>query len=439
MADEPACADAADGADEAPRPTMIDSLPLALIVRVFAHVPVDARLRCSEVCRGFRYVLATERSLWKALDFSETSGVTHEVTDALLRCAAAKAGSALETLDVSDCRRLTYNTLLPLITANAESLRELHVSYDNLPDDINPCVEIESTLRAAPRLRALVADVKCSAEEAALLLSSEGVFQRLRVRHLLVRANEADGAALRAVAAALAAHASPLSCLRLVAAQLGAADVLDALVDAALANRLVEFSFEVCSLSRATASSLVRLLGGAALKRLNIYNADAQLLDVPAAALLAGALRRNGVLQCLTLDTVGLWRNGFAAVTLLASLVGHPSLRTLGMGTNPIPTIRAACAGTALFALVAANMPALQMLDVSSCRLGDAGLRPLLDALPRNTHLRLLDVADNDMSEAFARDELLPAVRANASLMILSAGDGVAAHEAEDFVTQREL
>jgi hypothetical protein len=53
---------------------------------------------------------------------------------------------------------------------------------------------------------------------------------------------------------------------------------------------------------------------------------------------------------------------------------------------------------------------------VSECNLGDEGLGPLFDALPAHTRLRKLFCDRNGMSEAFVRDRLLPAVRANRSL-----------------------
>ena len=53
--------------------------------------------------------------------------------------------------------------------------------------------------------------------------------------------------------------------------------------------------------------------------------------------------------------------------------------------------------------------------------LGDAGMGPLLDALAQNTHLRLLYCTNTGMSEGFARDRFLPAVRANTSLKVLCA------------------
>ncbi len=61
---------------------------------------------------------------------------------------------------------------------------------------------------------------------------------------------------------------------------------------------------------------------------------------------------------------------------------------------------------------------------MSFCHLGDPALGPLVDALPRNTHLCSLDIARNGgISEAFAAQRLLPAVRANASLRELRASE----------------
>jgi hypothetical protein len=80
---------------------------------------------------------------------------------------------------------------------------------------------------------------------------------------------------------------------------------------------------------------------------------------------------------------------------------------------------------------------------VSYCRLGDDGLRPLFQALPANTHLRVLTCHTNYVSDAFAADALLPAVRANKGLRRLYAwnvhgGKGnELAHEAECVVLLR--
>jgi hypothetical protein len=90
-------------ADAAERATSaLSPLPLSVVLHIFSLLPVDCRLRCLEVCRGWRHMLL-ERSLWTRLDLSTTSGVRASVwvLDALLRCAAARAGGGLQSLHVN--------------------------------------------------------------------------------------------------------------------------------------------------------------------------------------------------------------------------------------------------------------------------------------------------------------------------------------------------
>jgi hypothetical protein len=432
--------------DAAPSATTIASLPHALLARVFARLPVDARLRASEVCRGWRHVLATERSLWTALDLSRSSGVACRVTNALLRTAAAKAGGALTALDVHGRNGIRYDTLLAVVTANAGALEELRTDRASFRGEVGS-EAVEALLRAAPRLRAFVTDLYCDAEEAPHVLANDGVFTPLRITRLLVSnghwEEESDDEAVRAFAASLAAYATPLKYLSFQQTLVDAADALDAVLDGALANRVQSLCLEMCNMSLASVPSLVRLLNGGALTSLSMMHFYEQLLDAPAAALLGGALRTHTTIKHVTLCDVDLWRDAGAAITLLNALVAHPSLRGLQLQFNRVDAAHAACIGAALFALVAANAPALSQLDISVCNLGDAGLRPLFDALPRNTHLRALECQRNDMSEAFARDVLLPAVHANTSLNWLTTMVG--AHEwdstrkAEDIVRQRRV
>jgi hypothetical protein len=433
----------AGGASSAPAALTIASLPHALLARVLAHLPVDARLRASEVCRGWRQLLATERSLWTALDLSTVRGVAHGKKDALLRAAASKAGGALQSLDVSNSYGLSFGALLDVVTASAQSLRVLCVA-SSFHGDGWSVERAETLLRAAPRLRQLAADVEDDAGNATRALHAEGVLQPLRIRQLRVYARWADdGAAIRALSAALAARASPLACLNVVRAPLAAPELLDAVVDAALGNKLATCDFTACRLSPVSVPSLVRLLGGVALTGLHIDGDAVQLLDVPAAARMGDALRTNGVLERLTLSNMGLWRDPAAATTLLTSLVAHPSLRVLDFywaDTAGLGQAHVERAGAALSALVAANAPALEELNVTGWHLSDAGLRPLVQALPRNTHLRVLWCRANYMSEAFARDEVLPALRANTSLRMLFTGYNQtweSMREVEDILARR--
>ena len=99
-----------------------------------------------------------------------------------------------------------------------------------------------------------------------------------------------------------------------------------------------------------------------------------------------------------------------------------------------------AISGAAVGALVAANAPALTELDLSIV-LCSLALGALVTALPRNTHLRTLDLSGNRLREPFVTEQLLPAVRANTSLRRLKMDDDdsapPAAQEAMQLVEMR--
>jgi hypothetical protein len=100
-------------------------LPPALVLHILSLLPVDARLRCAEVCRSWRAALE-ERSLWIRLDLT-ASGVSpkREVTGALLHAAVARARGELVALDLRDCALIMFDALLAVVTANGGALREL--------------------------------------------------------------------------------------------------------------------------------------------------------------------------------------------------------------------------------------------------------------------------------------------------------------------------
>jgi hypothetical protein len=60
--------------------------------KVLALLPLDTRLRCAEVSPRWRAAVA-ECSLWVRLDFDGVA--RRNANDALLRCAAARAGRGL--------------------------------------------------------------------------------------------------------------------------------------------------------------------------------------------------------------------------------------------------------------------------------------------------------------------------------------------------------
>jgi hypothetical protein len=136
------------------------ALPPALALKIFAALPVDTRLRCAEVCTAWCAAVA-ERSLWTRLDLSRMSGVTHAVTPALLRAAAAKARGALAALDVSGLWQLYDDGVLrEVLAANAGTLRELRCLRGRDHDWIT-VPDLAALLSVAPQLRVCEADVWC--------------------------------------------------------------------------------------------------------------------------------------------------------------------------------------------------------------------------------------------------------------------------------------
>jgi hypothetical protein len=404
-----------------PLPSALSPLPLPLVLHVFSLLPVDARARAACVSRGWCATLL-EVSLWTRLDLSPSSGVAVRVTDAVLAVAAAKARGQLTALDVRGCEALSFNALLAAVQANGGALRELCVGAHENTEQTPDAGRVVRLLQAAPQLTACHADVlgDNSVADARRMLRYEPPFQPLRLRALCVvfHGGGADEATTLTLAADLAAHAS-LKCVKMHNGMLHTLVALDAVVDAALAREMTSLQMYNCRISPASAPALARLLSGGTLTEL-VMGQNTQLLDTPSVALLGDALRANSTLTSFALHW-SLWHDTEAGAALLGALTGHVSLRKLNLSSHNV-TAAAAVAGGALSALVAANAPALTELDVSHSLLGDARLRPLLEALPHNTHLRTLNITQNGLSVAFARDVLLPAVRTNKSLRTLHVG-----------------
>jgi hypothetical protein len=419
-------------------------LPHALALAVFGLLTVEQRLRCIEVCRGWRATLA-DHAAWLCLDLTPADG--GECSEALLLAATARACGRLRTLRITCWPRFMQRSLRAVAAGNAATLQELRILVQAGRFYLGHwrVQELEALARAAPQLRTLEADVFCDGfAEAHRVLCNEPPFAPLRVRRFCcVVANGAAGDVL-AMAAEMAEHAALASFL-VHRAALDAPAALDAVVDAALARRVHSVDLGQCSLSPASAPALARLLGGNALTELCISDNSRQLLDGPATALVTNALRANATLTNLKLSGIELWRDAASAAAIMGVVTAHPRLQLLDLSFNRLALggdgLEAAAVGVALGALLLANAPALQTLSIGYCHLGDVGLHPVVEALRHNTHLTNLTCRGNRMSEAFARNTLLPAVRANTSLRVLAASSGdddlVAAREAEALVAAR--
>jgi len=324
-------------------------LPTDLVRLVFLLLPVDARLRCCEVCRGWRAFLS-DSFLWRVCDLSARSGVVAYRTPALLHAAYARAQGTLEVLDVTGCRGFfdevgtdedgyekvvtTLQVLQPVLRANAGSLVELH-TWDCFEPTIDYylCVEyFEALLSAAPRLRLLECDAGAGEEAATTLrLLEEPQFAPVRLRAVCLSEQVGFPLDVPAAAAQIALHTF-LVRLELYDVALDTQPALDAVVVLAV-SQLQHLTMDCCRLLPASLSALTRMLGSGSLTELYISNDDAPLIVGAAVPAFCAALRASRLVG-LTLGCVDLWDSLEDSLAVIAACTGHPTLRALDFKHN---------------------------------------------------------------------------------------------------------
>jgi len=415
---------------EALKQLVLAPLLSELIHLIFLLLPVDSRLRCREVSRGWRAFLADLRH-WQVCDLSLTSGVVLR-SPALLHAACERARGTLRVLDVSgwyytpvvgrgeDALRL--DQLLPVLTQNAPSLLELRAwkPVDNDEGYIAGVQAVERLLSAAPRLRLLQCDAYLDGDDSRGPLPHllrEPQFAPLRLQTLNINADDAQPPPDVPLLASWAATHPTLKRLRLWHVMLDNELALDAVVDLAI-SQLEFLNLIFCQLSPASLPPLTRMLersAGGGLVSLNISNLGHPLIAgaalVPA---FCAALRTSRLVE-LHLRWMHLWESPEDGLAVVAACTGHPTLRELSFWGNNIPATASAAVGVALAALVDADS-ALESLNVSDCSLDDAALRLFFAAVASSTLLRKLDCSDNHISAECAESVILPAVQANTSL-----------------------
>jgi hypothetical protein len=389
------------------------------------------------------------------------SGVERQRFASVLHGAAGRAHGQLRQLVLAGALSVEYvnvtRDVLPVLTANAGSLLELHMGfvgeYFGHFKDFGDGAILEAVVAATPLLQVLAAeDVRCKRQDALPMLRAEPPFAPLQLRRSLAVQFSSNSMARVGLnrfgpfAAALADATLQPALLHVCVRYVDTAQpaVMDALVDAVLARRLPELALTECTPPAAV--PLARLLAEGSLAVLEIGPLCVLPFDAAGAALVADALRANTTLTKLSLPSnmqLTVEMRGFGV--LLDALVGHPSLRELWISGRVVAAENQGVFGAALAALIAADAPALHTLVCRENALGDAGLAPIVEALPLSRHLRMLDVGGNGMSEAFARDRMLPALRSNTTLrkftcagQVWTPPDGPgAAEEAEGLVLRR--
>ena len=397
----------------------LSDVELQIVVRIFSLLPLDQRTRCAEVSHAWRATVALP-ALWRRVVLPPAHVANpweaYERSSALLHAAFARAGDALRVLDVS-CFEPSLEVFKATLCA-APAVTEVHAVSTPLTR-----ADVLSVLTVAPRLRSLHAEIQCAFEDPPLFLEPPAP---LCVRALQLKPMKDDTWDDIAPLPPFLTRAlsnprlhPDLTCVMLFWADLRAHGAMEVLADAVCARpRLTALEFVGCHFSPATAPALARMVQEGALTALGIYR-QSLFFDRACALTVAAALRASRTLTSLDIQNIEALRPAVGAA-LLGALVGHRSLRTLNLECTVISSRVAA--GAALAALVAADAPALTELSVSCCDLRESGLGPLLDALPHNRHLRVLDITSNCLSgdDRFIHKRLLPAVRTNGSLRTLT-------------------
>jgi hypothetical protein len=414
-------------------------LPLVLLILLLARLPADARARAAAVCRAWR-AAAADAAAWTEVDLTRAGGLTCGIINpAVILAALAPRLSKLRVLRMEWCEddELDVDDFLPAVLrlvrdGHVPALKELHHAGAAPVDTANPLYrkpDYEPVLRAllaeAPALTLVELDqLLCDGVGAIALLP----LPQLRVKDVTWRAPQHEPVATcEAVLAALESQGS-LQTLEVHETFNSQAnpELLTRVVDIALARHLRALTLYCLKLSGGLVPQLARLLReGTSLRSLTLSGPDS-LEDDGGVALFADALRANTTLQELHFTWMCSWIDDQAAgPAVCAALHGHPSLQFVGfMDTCDIPeqVINFSLLDASLAGLLLANAPALQMLKLeffSEDGVPSPTLSRTFNALAGNTHLRMLHTWYLSPDASFVRDSLLPAVRANTSLLEL--------------------
>ena len=401
--------------------TQFGELPWDFVALVFLRLPVDARLRAREVSRCWRALL-NEPRFWTVLDFSPGSGVVARLTRALLFAAGERGRRHLHTLDVTGAKYLPAEPLVQFAAVHGQSLRSV-TAPEWPPLSANYVTHL---CRSAP-LCTLRCRVECTFAEAVPLLRCEAPCALLHVVRLLVHGFCNNRQEVRDFAAALPSHSGKIKVL-----DVSSDDVTnDALQNGAVADALVrgiaeagvsDVSFSFCRFTPASLPRLARLLNAGCMHSFGISdNGDWQPVFEagPELTTFCHALR-SSTLQKLVLAEVELWQDLAASGELLAALVNHPTLKELSLPDFVGATDDTRRAAGKQLAPFVTHSSALQKLELTWNQIGEAGLAPIFEALHFSSTFKELIVDHEDISHEFARDVILPAVRANTSLRRLN-------------------
>jgi hypothetical protein len=393
----------------ADEPVGFSSLPDEVAKKIFSGLPLDTRLRSREVSPVW-CALLEDVSLWQRLDFSKVAARRLSVapTLGLVRAAIARAKGTLHTLNLVILTKVSLAALVELVAENGKSLRTL-----TTPEALDLGAENVARLRLAAPLCELNCRVKCEGAEVVALLGCELVCPfYLQVHDLDTQQQQTD------FATALASRTGVME-LWLVGGNLVGGATLEGLARATVAAGVERIAFIYCRLTPMALPALTLLLRPSVLRILNIYSSGVSLFTGPDLPAFCDALRSSSSLHNIMLCECELWADPAGAGMVLAALAVRTTPFELCLKLNHVGETQAQrfTTGTQLTQLITRGR--LEALQLSYCNFGEAGLAPIFAALSLATRLESLKLLDEVMSGEFARDVVLPAVRANNSLLEL--------------------
>ena len=182
--------------------TVLSPLPRGFVRFVFLLLPVDTRLRCSEVSRAWRALLA-DKSFWACLEVATPSGLSG-FSMPLFRAAVAKAGGRLRALAVTvqypfHNFQLFDDAVTQTVRSNSATLTDLRMDTPFMSTE-----RMRVLLDAVPALQFFDVSAVCLQDRqvARAMLRNEPPFQALLLRrlHLSVGLDDPNAVTLSRVA-----------------------------------------------------------------------------------------------------------------------------------------------------------------------------------------------------------------------------------------------
>ena len=416
---------------------VLPPLPTTCVLDILARLNPGERLLSMQVSHGWRAAVCAP-GVWRCVDLTPSVFPGH-VSEHFLRAVVAKAVGHVHTLRLHvgtyEEDGAKQHVAVSAAVKLCPTLRTLELLSEPFCG-ASGCFSVhtvDEVLAAAPNLVSFAVDVSATTDKLHAMLCNEGRYACLRMRclschhpHGVVPSRADADACVATLVADLRRHPS----LRELSLESTLADAsLEGLVEAVTAAGLEGVDLRRASPLPFFAPPLTRLLRDS--RRLvylsidGLYGGVAGLLADDTVGPFAAALRSNTWLTRLELTNICLWDVVGRGAAVVAALVDHHSIALINLDYNRVLPADHVAVGNALAQLVAANAPALARLSIRHMALGEGGLRPLLAALSRNTHLRQLGCGgwdNDDIGKRFVLSTLVPAVKANASLRRLWAG-----------------